>query len=54
MATSSKANISETKMFFWISLYVSEIYIKQGVVRRKISLTAEVLQKLYTAKQVAT
>ena len=35
MATSSKADISGTENFFWIFFYVSEIYVKLGVFRKK-------------------
>ena len=35
MATSSKADISETKNFFRIFYCVSEIYIKLGVFKKK-------------------
>ena len=55
MARSSKADISETENFFWIFYCVSEIYVKFGVFfEKKISLIAEILKKLLTAKQVAT
>ena len=55
MATNSKADISENENFLWIFSCVSEIYTKLGVFwKKKISLIAEVLRKLLTAKQVAT
>ena len=55
MATSCKADISETENFFWTFSCVSEICVKFGVFERKrISLIAQVLQKLLTAKQVGT
>ena len=54
MATSFKADISKTERFFRIFYYVSEIYVKFEVFRKKISLIAKVLKKLLTAKKVAT
>ena len=55
MATSSKADISETENFFRIFYCVSEIYVKLRIFKsEKISLIAEVYRKLLTAKQVAT
>ena len=55
MATNLKGNISKTEHFFRIFYYVPEIYVKFGVFsEKKIRLIAEVLQKLLTAKQVAT
>ena len=39
MATSSKADISESEHFFWIFHYVFEIYVKFGVFRKKRSVS---------------
>ena len=53
--TSSNADISKTENLLSIFYCVSEIYVKFRVFRKKkISLKAEVLRKLLTAKQVAT
>ena len=35
MATSFKADISETEPFFWIFYYVSEIYVMFGKYKKK-------------------
>ena len=41
MATSSKADISETEIFFWIFYCVSEIYVKfKSILKKTISLIA--------------
>ena len=39
MATSFKADISETEYFFWIFYYVSEIYVKFAVFLKKRSVS---------------
>ena len=55
MARRSNADISETENLLTIFYCVSKIYVKFQVFRKKrISLKAEVLRKLLTAKQVAT
>ena len=55
MPTSSNADISETENLLSIFDFVSEIYVKFQVFRKKrISVKVQVLRKLLTAKQVAT